>query len=488
MSVFSKLRGTVETIFQIGLGGPNVKANAGAVEVRDAADAAFAITRGAVPLGADDYVTLALAAPFAVTTANYTQPAAAATVNVAVKSSNAFAVDDPVNVTGGGGFYVVTAIPDATHITIRNSDADRNAAPAAVIPTGSAIQMARGWTWTKSVSATQVYVAPKGCTSLDVAVGRPASGGAAGGGGGGGGHLGAASGAGGGGGGGGGAGGATNAVLKKRIPITSADALTLTVGLGGAGTVGGAAGAIDGNGGDSAAPAAGGYSEITDSGGNVLIRWCTGSGMIGGAASGIGKGGTAGGAAVGGPGGTPGGTAGAKYGNDSVASSAGVVGGAGGAAAAGANGVSGSNNAAIQPTTTGVSTILPSGSGGILGNGDGANYGGGGGGGAGGNGGGGDEGAINGSSSPSVAGTVTSPGAGGSRTGVGPGTGHGANATTQANGTAGCPGVAGTNGRGGGGGQGGGGGGSGAAGGVGYAGGDGKAGSNGWIRIEGRCF
>lgn len=57
MSFFAKLRGTIETIFQIGLGGPNIKANAGAVEMRNAADAGFAITRGADPVGANDYVT-----------------------------------------------------------------------------------------------------------------------------------------------------------------------------------------------------------------------------------------------------------------------------------------------------------------------------------------------------------------------------------------------------------------------------------------------
>lgn len=57
MSIFQKIRATVETILQIGLGGPNVKANAGAIEMRNAADAAFAITRGAPPVGADDYVT-----------------------------------------------------------------------------------------------------------------------------------------------------------------------------------------------------------------------------------------------------------------------------------------------------------------------------------------------------------------------------------------------------------------------------------------------
>jgi hypothetical protein len=45
MSVYSKLRGTIETLFQLGLGGPNLKNNGGAVEARNAADGAFAIVR-----------------------------------------------------------------------------------------------------------------------------------------------------------------------------------------------------------------------------------------------------------------------------------------------------------------------------------------------------------------------------------------------------------------------------------------------------------
>lgn len=57
MSVFSLLRGTIETIFQVGLSGPNLKNNAGTIEARDAADAAFAIVRGAVPVGNDDLAT-----------------------------------------------------------------------------------------------------------------------------------------------------------------------------------------------------------------------------------------------------------------------------------------------------------------------------------------------------------------------------------------------------------------------------------------------
>lgn len=56
-SVWSKIRGTFETIFQLGKGGPQVKANSGAVELRNSTDAAFVIGRGADPVGDDDFVT-----------------------------------------------------------------------------------------------------------------------------------------------------------------------------------------------------------------------------------------------------------------------------------------------------------------------------------------------------------------------------------------------------------------------------------------------
>jgi len=57
MALWSKIRGTIETIFQIGLNGPQVKANGAAVEMRDATDAAFVITRGLDPVAANDYAT-----------------------------------------------------------------------------------------------------------------------------------------------------------------------------------------------------------------------------------------------------------------------------------------------------------------------------------------------------------------------------------------------------------------------------------------------
>ncbi len=60
MSLFSKIRGTIETIFQVGLGGPQLKKSAGAaLDVRDNADAAYAVVRVATPAGNQDASTKA---------------------------------------------------------------------------------------------------------------------------------------------------------------------------------------------------------------------------------------------------------------------------------------------------------------------------------------------------------------------------------------------------------------------------------------------
>lgn len=59
MSLWSKIRGTIEALFQLGLGGPNLKNNGGAVEARNAGDSAFAIARGATPVASNDLATKA---------------------------------------------------------------------------------------------------------------------------------------------------------------------------------------------------------------------------------------------------------------------------------------------------------------------------------------------------------------------------------------------------------------------------------------------
>lgn len=50
------IRGTLETIFQIGLGGPNIKNNAGAVEFKNSGDTALALARAKQPAGDNDVV------------------------------------------------------------------------------------------------------------------------------------------------------------------------------------------------------------------------------------------------------------------------------------------------------------------------------------------------------------------------------------------------------------------------------------------------
>jgi hypothetical protein len=58
MSLYSKIRGTIESLFQLGLGGPQWKNNAGNIEARNAADSVFVIGRGADPVAANDWITL----------------------------------------------------------------------------------------------------------------------------------------------------------------------------------------------------------------------------------------------------------------------------------------------------------------------------------------------------------------------------------------------------------------------------------------------
>lgn len=57
MSFLSKIRGTIESLFQLGLGGPQLKANGAAIEARNAADAAFAVVRVATPVANEDAAT-----------------------------------------------------------------------------------------------------------------------------------------------------------------------------------------------------------------------------------------------------------------------------------------------------------------------------------------------------------------------------------------------------------------------------------------------
>lgn len=57
MSLWAKIIGTIETKFQLGLGGPQWKANGGVIEARDSADAAMVKIRALDPAGATDVAT-----------------------------------------------------------------------------------------------------------------------------------------------------------------------------------------------------------------------------------------------------------------------------------------------------------------------------------------------------------------------------------------------------------------------------------------------
>lgn len=58
MGLFKRMAGVVSNFFQVGgPAGPAVKNNSGAIEARNAADSAFAVVRGATPVGDDDLVT-----------------------------------------------------------------------------------------------------------------------------------------------------------------------------------------------------------------------------------------------------------------------------------------------------------------------------------------------------------------------------------------------------------------------------------------------
>jgi hypothetical protein len=59
MPLFERLAGAIASFFQIGgPTGPGWNANAGALEARNAANSAFAITRGATPIAANDLIPL----------------------------------------------------------------------------------------------------------------------------------------------------------------------------------------------------------------------------------------------------------------------------------------------------------------------------------------------------------------------------------------------------------------------------------------------
>jgi microcystin-dependent protein len=76
-------------------------------------------------------------------TAGFTQPAVAATVSIQVSSTAGFIGGQGQAVSiAGGGWYTLSSVTDATHMVVTNSGATGNAAPAAAVPTGGAVNQA----------------------------------------------------------------------------------------------------------------------------------------------------------------------------------------------------------------------------------------------------------------------------------------------------------------------------------------------------------
>jgi hypothetical protein len=117
-----------------GGGGLIIQSNGSAMPVQPALNFStdFTLTND-VPGQSSD---VALTYPARATlSANFTQPAVLATVAATVSSSSSFQVGATVFLFGGG-FYSITAIPNPTHLTLRNTGAVGNAAPAATVTSG----------------------------------------------------------------------------------------------------------------------------------------------------------------------------------------------------------------------------------------------------------------------------------------------------------------------------------------------------------------
>lgn len=75
---------------------------------------------------------------FTSTTAQYTQPAVGNNVTIAVTNSTWAAVGEPIFVSVGGSYLVVSK-PDSTHLQIQNLGYTGNAAPAAIVATSQVV-------------------------------------------------------------------------------------------------------------------------------------------------------------------------------------------------------------------------------------------------------------------------------------------------------------------------------------------------------------
>lgn len=141
MSFFTKIRGTMETVFQIGKAGPKLKNNSSVVEVRNAADSAFVIARALDPVGNDDLVTLRYFNANNSTATNivvaYMPLAQATKVSTSSIPNNAIIVAARLDTTtayDSGTTWAVTRTGDGTKVLMAAADSDPTAIRTDEVP------------------------------------------------------------------------------------------------------------------------------------------------------------------------------------------------------------------------------------------------------------------------------------------------------------------------------------------------------------------
>lgn len=131
MSFYSKIRGTFETLFQIGKGGPQIKNSSGVIEARNSTDAAYVNVRGLDPVAAQDFVTLtyfnannAAALDVAVVQMPLLLATKVSTTAIPNNATIVGAILDVTTAYDAGALWNIRRTGDATKNPLANGDSD----------------------------------------------------------------------------------------------------------------------------------------------------------------------------------------------------------------------------------------------------------------------------------------------------------------------------------------------------------------------------
>ena len=150
MSLFQKIRGTSESIFQFALGGAQIKNSTGVLEARNAADTAYAKMRAATPVGADDvaiksYVDansstsaiklVRFALALATASSTFTVPASSRVLKSRLDVTTAYDAGATWSIGRSGGVsdFMTTAENDPSSVNAYEKDQDTTFGTAAVV-------------------------------------------------------------------------------------------------------------------------------------------------------------------------------------------------------------------------------------------------------------------------------------------------------------------------------------------------------------------